>query len=369
MVSPFVIMPQLTVTVSAKGTELASQRLDRLASIELDSQEVREPVVGVFFTPKELSAPTPVIIVLGGSEGGYNPGWAKVLASKTRLPTLALAYFGLEGLPPSLENIPLETLEKAMDWLNARPFVAKNRFGVVGASRGGEMAILAASLFPQIRAVVGAAQFNGLNLVSGTADVNILSSLDRAPNGTVILWEDVGNAHAPAWTYRGTPFPFLHFLPDDHAEARFRQAQQTGTAYLNAPSFLHSLEVQRSRIPEATIHAERSQAAFLLIGNPGDGVWPSDVLSRITVDRLHTHAHPRPARVLSYEEGGHMLIPYPYYPTTLRQFYLPTLKVWKGLGGTAVGAAKAAEDSWPKVIEFLQRELVEEKASEAKPGS
>ncbi len=344
MVSPFVIMPQLTVTVSAKGTELASQRLDRLASIELDSQEVREPVVGVFFTPKELSAPTPVIIVLGGSEGGYNPGWAKVLASKTRLPTLALAYFGLEGLPPSLENIPLETLEKAMDWLNARPFVAKNRFGVVGASRGGEMAILAASLFPQIRAVVG-----------------------YTPSG--ILWEDVGNAHAPAWTYRGTPFPFLHFLPDDHAEARFRQAQQTGTAYLNAPSFLHSLEVQRSRIPEATIHAERSQAAFLLIGNPGDGVWPSDVLSRITVDRLHTHAHPRPARVLSYEEGGHMLIPYPYYPTTLRQFYLPTLKVWKGLGGTAVGAAKAAEDSWPKVIEFLQRELVEEKASEAKPGS
>jgi len=41
------------------------------------------------------------------------------------------------------------------------------------------------ALRDQINAVVGAAQFNGLNLVSGTEDVNILSSLDRAPNGTV----------------------------------------------------------------------------------------------------------------------------------------------------------------------------------------
>lgn len=41
------------------------------------------------------------------------------------------------------------------------------------------------ALRDQINAVVGAAQFNGLNLVSGTDDVNILSSLDRSSNGTV----------------------------------------------------------------------------------------------------------------------------------------------------------------------------------------
>jgi hypothetical protein len=52
-----------------------------------------------------------------------------------------------------------------------------------------------------------------------------------------------------------------------------------------------------------------------------------------------------------------MLIPYPYYPTTMRQFYLPTVDVWEGLGGTAEGAARAAEDSWPRVVEFLKREL------------
>ncbi|WP_400085208.1 flagellin [Yoonia sp. R78084] len=37
----------------------------------------------------------------------------------------------------------------------------------------------------QIASVVGAAQFNGLNMLSGTQSVNILSSLDRSSDGTV----------------------------------------------------------------------------------------------------------------------------------------------------------------------------------------
>ncbi len=41
------------------------------------------------------------------------------------------------------------------------------------------------ALRDQVASVVGAAQFNGLNMVSGTEDVNVLASLDRASNGTV----------------------------------------------------------------------------------------------------------------------------------------------------------------------------------------
>jgi hypothetical protein len=115
--------------------------------------------------------------------------------------------------------------------------------------------------------------------------------------------------------------------------------------------------MQKSQIKEASIPVENSQAAFLLIGNKGDGVWPSDILSQIAIDRLRAYNHPKPYQLLSYENGGHMLITTPYYPTTLRQFYLPTVDVWEGLGGTPDAAAKAAEDSWPKVIDFLMGEL------------
>lgn len=77
------------------------------------------------------------------------------------------------------------------------------------------------------------------------------------------------------------------------------------------------------------------------------------------IDRLKAHNYEERFELLSYRNGGHMLIPYPYCPTTMRQFYLPTVKGWEGLGGTEDGAAKAAEDSWDKVIQFLQRELAQ----------
>lgn len=41
------------------------------------------------------------------------------------------------------------------------------------------------ALRDQINSIVGAAQFNGLNLLQGTTDVNVLSSLDRQSDGTV----------------------------------------------------------------------------------------------------------------------------------------------------------------------------------------
>jgi len=41
------------------------------------------------------------------------------------------------------------------------------------------------ALRDQISSVVGAAQFNGMNLIKGTDNMNILSSLDRASNGNV----------------------------------------------------------------------------------------------------------------------------------------------------------------------------------------
>ncbi|SMH42684.1 flagellin [Maritimibacter sp. HL-12] len=56
------------------------------------------------------------------------------------------------------------------------------------------------ALRDQISSVVGAAQFNGLNMVSGTDDVNILSSLDRSADGTVtaanitVARQDLGTA-------------------------------------------------------------------------------------------------------------------------------------------------------------------------------
>ncbi|NLI07016.1 MAG: acyl-CoA thioester hydrolase [Thermotogaceae bacterium] len=333
MVSPFATPPAFTIALFIDGEEKDQQVVTRIVNHNLDRLEVSDEIVGVFLMPHEISKPTPALIVLGGSEGGVKEAWAAIIASKTRLPTLALGYFGAEGLPPTLENIPLETIEKALNWLARQPNVVSDSFGIIGASRGGELAILAASLFPQIKAVVG-----------------------YTPSG--VIWQGIGSSESPAWTYQGKPFPYLKFMEDEDSLRRFKEAQDNGTPYLGSSSFLYSLKMQSDSLEAATIQVEKSKAAFLLIGNPGDGVWPSDILSKVTIDRLQANNHSRYYELLSYDNGGHMLITYPYYPTTMRQFYLPTISVWEGLGGTAEDAARAARDSWEKVIDFLHRELL-----------
>jgi len=332
IVSPFAIMPKLIVSLFIDGEKKEERIVERIVYLDIERYDVTEPIVGVCYKPHELSTPSPALIVLGGSEGGYNAGWASIIASKTRLPTLALAYFGSKGLPLTLENIPLETIERAIAWLNGQRFVKKDSIGIVGASRGGELAILAASLFPQIKLVVG-----------------------YTPSG--VIWEGMGNEHMPAWIFRGKPFPYLKFIMNEEQRKHFMDAQKKQGTFFNAPSFEYSLKKQESYIEEATIPAENSKAAFLLIGNPDDGVWPSHKLSRLIIDRLKMKKYSRPFNLLSYSDGGHMLITFPYYPTTLRKFYLPTVGVWEGLGGSAKGAARAAEDSWAKVIDFIRTEL------------
>jgi hypothetical protein len=203
MVSPFPAIHTLTVSLSVDGQVVESQEVQRIGQVDLVKENLTGPIVGVFIRPKEITEPTPAVIVLGGSEGGYSEAWAAVIASRTRMPTLALAYFGRDGLPSTLESIPLETVEKAIDWLGQQPSVASDRIGVVGASRGGELAMLAASVFPQIRAVVG-----------------------YTPSG--VIWSGIGKSpDAPAWTYRGRAFPYLRTMVSEEQERLFLELRGT----------------------------------------------------------------------------------------------------------------------------------------------
>ncbi len=57
----------------------------------------------------------PVVMVLGGSEGGYPDKLAKPIAD-AGFKVLSLAYFKEPDLPAELEKIPLEYFYSAIDW-------------------------------------------------------------------------------------------------------------------------------------------------------------------------------------------------------------------------------------------------------------
>ncbi len=111
-------------------------------------------LVGVLVTPRE-PGPHPALLIFGGSEGGIDYGRrnARHYAS-LGYSCLGVAYFNAEKLPPYLEDLPLEYFGKALSWMKARPEMKADAIGVVGASRGGELALLLGATFPEIKAVV-----------------------------------------------------------------------------------------------------------------------------------------------------------------------------------------------------------------------
>lgn len=117
-----------------------------VSSVELIAR--RDGLVAHYWTgPPGARRPT-AVLALGGSEGGYGNGLQARLLASHGYPVLELAYFGAPGVPQQLRSIPLEYLARALRWLHDRPGVED--VVVVGASRGGELALLVGSTYPAL---------------------------------------------------------------------------------------------------------------------------------------------------------------------------------------------------------------------------
>src|SRR3954452_18487214 len=90
--------------------------------------------------------PHPGVVALSGSGGGIPSWWGSLLAPHG-IAVLAAAYFGIESLPSAICEIPVEIVVAAGEWLRGQPEVRNGLVGLVGGSKGAELALLAASAF------------------------------------------------------------------------------------------------------------------------------------------------------------------------------------------------------------------------------
>lgn len=292
-------------------------------------QPVREGgVVGTLFLPTAL-APRAAVLALGGAGGGLSEGAAETFASEG-FAALALAYFGLDGLPGELLEIPLEYFEGAIAWLKGHPMVDTGRVSVVGNSKGGELALLLGATYPQdVEAVVG-----------------------YAPSA--VVWQGIafdrevyhGGPRSP-WSLHGEAVPFV---PPERP--RFPEmVRMTESLLEDRPistcAFYERALRDETAVAAASVPVEKIEAPVLLISGTDDRLWPSTRLSEMAVERLKAHDHPFPVEHLRYEGAGHMIAPPGYKPATswTRRFEL---------GGSRRANEFANADSWPKVIGFLE---------------
>ncbi len=289
-----------------------------------------EGLVGTLFLPPGAEqTPAPAVLVLGGSEGGLRETTAALLASRGYA-ALALAYFGVEGLPKTLERIPLEYFATALTWMQRQPSIDGERIAVQGISRGGELALLLGATYPHIRAVAA-----------------------YVPSG--VTWPGIGMAAGSAWTLDGQPVPFASWPLDPALQADWMRQMQSGE-----PLRMRAMFASAARDPEAMraaeIAVERIQGPILLVSGKDDQIWPSTDLAEIAVARLKANGHRHGHKHLAYDDAGHLIVP-PYFPATVTALTHPQMGMKLAFGGTAAGNAHANRDAWEHLLTFLRDAL------------
>jgi dienelactone hydrolase len=315
------------------GAVVASARCARLrVPAGLTRTEVRsDGLVGTLWTP--AGEPRPGVLMLGGSEGGMHEDDAALLAGHGYA-VLALAYYGRPGLPATLRDLPLEYFGRALAFLREPGRASADGLSVIGASKGGEAALLIGALFPQVRAVVS---------VVGSGVVTQGISQD-ARTGAFL---DIMRTPVASWTYHGRELPYV----PNAVTAELAAAVAAGEPVALRLAFEAGMR-SAGGIPAATIPVEKINGPVLLISG-GDDQGYGPAFQDIAARRLARHQHPHPWDHLVFEDAGHLIAQPPYGPTT--SSLTPGPGVTFRHGGTPEADARARAGSWQAILAFLAR--------------
>lgn len=246
------------------------------------------------------------VIVLGGSEGGIPRRLAHVFAEEG-FPTLALGYFKTDQTPEFLETIPLEYFDAPIKWFKSRPEVIGRKIVVIGGSKGGELALLLASMRPEIGGVIA-----------------IVPS--------AVVFQGISQSFWPpqsSWCYRSKPLPFVLYDTDYFFAHKVEITEGYLRGYYEA-SLKQTEAVEHARIP-----VENINGPILLLSAEDDRIWPSARMCEMICNRLKEKGFGHLYDHISYKNAGH----------TLNEQHM--------MGGTEDGNKEARINSKLKMMEFL----------------
>ncbi len=310
----FVLRDSKGKTTRAKLYRYYEDPENILAVTKLDQDGLK----GTLFSP-DFNKKYPGVIILAGSNGGSVDWIAKAIASKG-FSVLDLPYFKYPGLPENMVNIPIEYFKKAIDWLKKQKSVKIGKIGLVGGSRGGELALLLGSMFDEFKAIVG--WVPAAHLWQGEDYIKLV----------------------PSWIYKGKPLPFIGKEFSQEELKKFSSGQMTSFREY----FLNCLEnLKPSLINQATIAVEKIKAPILLISGDDDQTWPSTEFSQMVVKRLKSHNFKYECKHIIGKNAGHQVFLPDFITGTSRRFN----------GGSREAELHESIKSWQETIRFLHKYL------------
>ena len=271
----------------------------------------------------------PVVVILHGADGNDEAGrrFGPILA-RLGYAAVGLPYYspnwGEYGPPPMFPDLPGSFIDIRVDQLSGlrealRPMagVDVERFGLFGASKGAEFALIAASRYPWIDSVVA-----------------------YAP--TDVVWEGWGLEMVEAegtrssFSFDGQPLAFMPYRG-------FVEGLLAGPSADLRAIHVNGRADHPDREEAARIPIENYAGPIMLIAGGLDAQWDSvDATTALVAARDMAG---RETVALIYPEAGHDLVGDGGPRDAARS------------GGTPQANAEARQDAWPKVVAFMARTL------------
>jgi pimeloyl-ACP methyl ester carboxylesterase len=217
----------------------------------------------------------PLIVGLGGAEGGNT--WVRPQYKPIRdaflgdgYAFLALAYFGGRDSAKELDRISVEGVHAAIMEAARDPRINENCIAVIGGSKGAELALLLASHYPDIKAVVG-----------------VVPGHSVFPAHTIAM-------NTPSFALNGEPLPFVP-VPMSAVPALIKR---------DLRGVYDAMLTDQDAVERAAIAVENINGPVLLLSATRDQFWPSTEMSELIVERLRRNDFPFAVKHVAVE-GDH----------------------------------------------------------------
>ena len=323
----------IIATISMLAWSIASAASPATALPNTTScQNIEHPFIGTICAPSSPGR-HPAMLMLGGSEGGNStmPQIAPLFAAHGYV-AVTVAYFGLPGLPQYLVDVPVETIGRALRAVASRNDVNPTEIGIFGGSKGGELALLAASTYPAIKAVVA-------DVPSPVAFVGL--GANDSPSGC-------------SWSYRGKALPCVPV--SQAAEAAIGTEFQHGGPLVLRRLYDLSLDADPAQVRKSFFHLERIDGPVLCLAGADDRMWNSPRQCAMAMTYLKAHHHQYADRSIVYPDAGHLFLFAMNGPQSA-VVSAPIGGMVMDFGGTKAGDVAAAQRAWKTIWRFLAHAL------------
>ena len=218
-----------------------------------------------------------LLIVIQGLKGLELPEKYARLFSEHGYSTLAMSYYGGEGQKKNMRAIPLEQFQSACDEMKKLGY---KRIGIYGNSKGAGMALLAASVVPDICLVIAASSFG--HIMQGTGKPS----------------EDPCKAMV---SFRGNDFPYVEKgrLMSDFIKRCFKEHKVKLLYFFD--------EWDRKGTEENEIPVEKINGDILFLTSTHDESVPAKRDAELLCKRLERMHFKQNYRHINSETGSHNL--------------------------------------------------------------